>query len=120
MRKDRRQKTEYEQRDLNPHRDTEIEKAAAETRTRLESRGVTLNGRESPDELADLLSAVEEFERTVQAHGGDLMVDDLKSSQPDDPHFVLPRRGSGESVAGYIGRIDQATAELHRHPAHPD
>jgi hypothetical protein len=68
----------------------------------------------------DLLSAVERFELAVEAHGGDLMVDDLKSAQPDDRHFVVPRRGNAEAVRTYIGRIDEATAGLRRHPRRPD
>lgn len=94
--------------------------AAAEVAARLRQRGVSVTGAERPEELADLLSAVERFEATVEAHGGDLMVDDLKSAQPDDVHFVLPRRGRGESVRAYIVRIDEAAARLRRHPRQPD
>lgn len=98
------------------------ERAAAVTEvvSRLRSRGITVTGAERADELADLLSAVERFEATVEAHGGDLMVDDLKSSQPDDRHFVVPRRGQGETVRAYIVRIDEAAARLRRHPRRPD
>ena len=73
-----------------------------------------------PDELANLLDAVERFEHEVEAHGGDLMVDDLRSSRPDDPHYVVPRRAHGEVIRAYIGRIDDATASLRRHPPRPD
>lgn len=100
--------------------DRERADVAAEIGERLRSRGVAITGAERQDELADLLSAVERFEKAVEAHGGDLMVDDLKSPQPDDRHFVLPRRAHGESVRAYIGRIDEATAGLRRHPRHPD
>jgi len=48
------------------------------------------------------------------------MVDDLKSVQPDDAHFVLPRRDAGEAVRAYIGRIVAATANLRDHPRKPD
>src|SRR5437667_257893 len=75
---------------------------------------------ERTDDLADLLSAVERFEAAVEAHGGDLMVDDLKSPQPDDRHFVLPRREHAEAIRVYISRIDAATIGLHRHPRRPD
>ncbi len=75
---------------------------------------------ENPEDLVDLLSAVERFEAAVEVHGGDLMVDDLKSSRPDDRHFVVPRRAHGEAVRAYIGRIDEATAQLRRHPRQPD
>ena len=94
--------------------------AAAEVSTRLRSRGVAVTGGESPEDLVDLLSAVERFEAAVEAHGGDLMVDDLKSVQPDDSHFVVPRRGARETVRAYIGRIDEAAALLRRHPPQPD
>ena len=94
--------------------------AAAEARGRLRSRGVTLTGAERPEELGDLLDTVERFESAVEAHGGDLMVDDLKSTRPDDRHFVLPRRDHGESIRTYIIRIDQAAAGLRRHPRRPD
>ena len=60
-------------------------------------------------------ASVERFEAAVEAHGGDLMVDDLKSAQPDDRHFVLPRRESGEAVRDYIARIDAATGALRKH-----
>src|SRR5882672_7552865 len=94
--------------------------AAAEVADRLRQRGVAVTGAERSDDLADLLSAVERFEKTVEAHGGDLMVDDLKSTQPDDRHFVLPRREHGESIRTYIVRIDEAAAGLRRHPRRPD
>jgi len=47
------------------------------------------------------------------------MVDDLKSSRPDDQHFVVPRRAHGEAMRTYIARIDEATARLRRHPRRP-
>ena len=99
---------------------TERAAAAAEVTARLRGRGIAVTGSEKPEELVDLLSAVERFEATVEAHGGDLMVDDLKSVQPDDRHFVVPRRAHGEAVRAYIGRIDDATARLRRHPPKPD
>jgi hypothetical protein len=94
--------------------------ATAEVAERLRRRGIALTGAERSGDLADLLSAVERFEKTVEAHGGDLMVDDLKSSQPDDRHFVLPRREHGESIRAYIIRIDNAADGLRRHPRRPD
>src|SRR5213594_666899 len=94
--------------------------AVAEVAARLRSRGIAVTGAERPEDLVDLLSAVERFEATVEAHGGDLMVDDLKSAEPDDRHFVVPRRAHGEAVRAYIGRIDEATTRLRRHPRQPD
>src|SRR5712664_4065525 len=96
------------------------ERAAAEVADRLRRRGIAVTGAERSDDLADLLSAVERFEAAVESHGGDLMVDDLKRSRPDDRHFVVPRRAPGEAVRAYIGRIDEATAQLRRHPPQPD
>jgi hypothetical protein len=94
--------------------------AAAEVTARLRSRGITVTSAENPEDLVNLLSAVERFEAAVEAHGGDLMVDDLKSSRPDDHHFVVPRRARHEAVSAYIGRIDEATARLRHHPRQPD
>ena len=108
------------ERSLNPHRDAERAAAAAEIAARLRQRGVRLTGAERAEELADLDSAVERFEAAVEAHGGDLMVDDLRSAQPDDAHFVLPQRTPAEAIGPYIVRIDEATYRLRRHPRRPD
>src|SRR2546425_12309586 len=93
--------------------------AVVEVAARLRTRGITVTGAERPEELADLLSAGERFEATVEAHGGDLMVDDLKSAEPDDRHFVGPPRAPGEARRAYIGRIDEAAARLRPHPRPP-
>jgi len=105
---------------LNPHRMEERAAATMETAARLASRGIRVTGQEDSEDLVDLLTAVEQFEEMVEAHGGDLMVDDLKSSQPDDPHFVVPEREPGESLRGYLERIEAATARLRNHPSLPD
>jgi len=101
-------------------READEDRAAAEVADRLRQRGVAVTGAERSDDLADLLSAVERFEKAVEAHGGDLMVDDLKSPQPDDRHFVLPRREHAESIRSYVIRIDGAAEGLRRHPRRPD
>lgn len=106
--------------ELDPHRREERDAAAAEVAARLRSRGISVTGAEPAAQLDDLLTAVGRFEAAVERHGGDLMVDDLKSSQPDDRHFVVPRREPGESIRAYIGRIDDATAQLRRHPRQTD
>jgi hypothetical protein len=100
--------------------DEQRARAAAEVATQLRRRGITVTKGDGPADLADLLSAVQRFEAAVEAHGGDLMVDDLRSSRPDDPHFVLPRRLKDETIPEYIARIDEATAGLRRHPRRPD
>jgi broad specificity phosphatase PhoE len=98
----------------------DLEAVAAEVAERLRRRGIAVTGRERPEDLADLLSAVERFEAAVESHGGDLMVDDLNSSQPDDPHFVLPARTPNERTQDYITRIQAATARLRHHPPRAD
>lgn len=120
MKPDPRDDYEELERTLDPHRAEQQRAAAAEAIARLRDRGVAVSSGEHPDDLANLLSAVELFEAAVEAHGGDLMMDDLKGSRPDDQHFVLPRRAHGEAIRAYIGRIDEATARLRRHPPRPD
>ena len=95
---------------------TNVRAVAAEVADRLRKRGIALREDERPEELADLLTAVEQFEAAVKAHGGDLMMDDLNSSEPDDRHFVLPQRAAGEPVARYVARITSATQALRDHP----
>ena len=99
---------------------SERDAAVREVAGRLRDRGIAVTGAEDPGDLASLLEAVEHFEAAVEAHGGDLMVDDLKSREPDDPHFVLPRRERGEAIRAYIARVDQATRHLRSHPRRPD
>jgi hypothetical protein len=62
--------------------------------------------------LADLLSAVEEFERTVEEKGGDLFVDSPDSSEPDNPELVLPKPTDDDGVESYIRRVTNATRRL--------
>ena len=88
--------------------------AEDEISSRLLDRGVRLTGRETGDELADLLDAVERFEVAVENSGGDLMIDEPVGAEspiaPDDSAFVLPKRNDGESVTEYIARIAVATS----------
>src|SRR3989454_1904567 len=105
---------------LDPHRKEERDAAVAEVAARLRGRGVTVTGTEPPDDLANLLTAVERFEAAVEAHGGGLMVDDLKSREPDDRHFVLPRRGQGGAGSAVNGPVEDATARLRQHPRRRD
>ena len=93
-----------------------LREVAEEVADRLRRRGMPLSGDERPEDLADLLAAVEGFEAAVEARGGDLMVDDLNSSEPDDPHFVLPARMPDESVRDYTARIHTAAKAVQQHP----
>jgi broad specificity phosphatase PhoE len=105
---------------LDPHRDEERARAVAEVSDRLRRRGIAVTGTERPEDLADLLSAVERFEAAAEAHGGDPIVDEPRSTEPDDVHFVIPRRPHGESTRDYIERVERAADALRRHPRHPD
>jgi hypothetical protein len=117
-----KRKDDYEELEgaLDPHRADERRGAVQETIARLRTRGISVGSDENADHLVGLLEAVERFEAAVERHGGDLMVDDLKSSEPDDRHYVVPQRRPGETVPDYALRIDEATAHLRRHPRRPD
>ena len=101
---------------LNPHRAEELATVNAQVTERLQRRGLEVTGREAPEDLADLLEAVERFEGLVEARGGDLMVDEVGSPEPDDPHFVLPARERGEDIRDYIAKIDAGSELIRRHP----
>jgi hypothetical protein len=97
--------------------DRERAGVVAELSAKLRRRGVELTGKETSDEVGDLLDAVENWEAVVERQGGDLYVDE-GGDEPDNPDFVLPKRRAGERVAQYIRRIEEAT-ELLRHGGHP-
>lgn len=96
-----------------------VASAADAVSARLAGLGVRLTGRESADDLANLLEAVERFETTVERAGADLLVDEpIRGAStplaPDDATFVLPRRRSRESVAHFIVRVAEAAASAER------
>lgn len=97
---------------LDPHRKEEIAGAALEVSGRLLQKGVDVSSDEDPGDLADLLSAVERFERAVINRGGDLMVNTPTSADPQDPAFVLPVRRADESIRDYMEHINEASAML--------
>ncbi|MGH7719283.1 MAG: hypothetical protein ACREON_10615 [Gemmatimonadaceae bacterium] len=103
----------------DPGRREERERVKADVAARLRDRGVDVDEGESSEDLVTALEAVERFERAVEAKGGDLMVDeapDPRATQPDDEHFVLPRRRADESIPEYLARIDEATSAVNQHP----
>ena len=107
------------QEELDPHRREELERAMRETGNRLRGRGVHLTGQETSQEPVALLEAVERFEKVVESRGGDLFVDEGPGGvtrEPDDVHFVLPRRLPHESVARYLERLADATGAVLEHP----
>ena len=97
---------------LNPHRSEEQLRAQQHVAELLTHRGVLLAGDETGRELADLWSAVDEFESIVEARGGDTLTNAPDSSQPDNPAFVLPERRACETAGDYSLRILQAAAAL--------
>ena len=105
---------EEQQRVLDPHRLEEQRRAREEMEDRLRDRGITLYPRDSDEEAVELLDAVERFEAAVESHGGDLFVNRVGSSEPENPEFVLPIRGAGENAVEYRLRIAAATDHLRR------
>ena len=96
----------------------ELERVSAQVAGRLEARGISLTGREKPEELADIEEAVERFELAVESRGGDLMIDEAprgQTAEPDNADFALPLRSKGESPADYIARLTAATVVVRRH-----
>lgn len=101
----------------------DVRRVSGELASRLEGLGIRVSGAEQPEELLDMVEAVDRFEAAVQARGGDLMMDEGprgQTTEPDDRHFALPVRREHESVADYIGRLDRATDDVRRHPPRAD
>jgi len=105
---------------IDPKR-AETQRATEEVVARLQGRGIDVSGRESTEELVELLEAVEAFEETVANRGGDLMVDEpvhsKRPAEPDDAAFVLPARNSNETIGAYTLRVTKArdrAAQVHR------
>lgn len=97
----------------------DMQRVTQDVSNRLTGLGVTLTGEETPEQLVQIQEAVERFELAVESRGGDLMVDegpDGRTTEPDDPHFVLPLRGEGEPVDHYVERLVFATDEVRRQP----
>ena len=105
---------EEHERMLEPHRVEEQRNARQEADDRLRDRGILVAANDSDLDVADLLEAVEQFESVVEALGGDLMINRIGATEPQDPAFVLPERRQGERAVDYVERIVAATAELRR------
>jgi hypothetical protein len=103
---------EEAQRDLNPHRDDDVRRAAASVAGQLYQKGVDVSADEDADLLASLLSAVERFEEAVAARGGDSMVNAPDSKRPENRAFVVPQRRGDESLEAYAMRVNAAADAL--------
>ena len=86
--------------------------AAANVASRLRDREIAIDGRETSEQLVDMLSAVEQFETAVAQLGGDNMNNAPDSADPEEPRFVLPRRRAGESAGDYTSRVREAADRL--------
>lgn len=109
-----RESYEEHERMLEPHRVEEQRNARQEAADRLRDRGIPIYASDSDDEVADLLDAVEQFEKAVEELGGDLMVNRMDSSEPQDDAFVPPIRGQDERATDYRSQIVDATVALRR------
>jgi hypothetical protein len=95
--------------------DAERDRIARDIAGRLYQRGVDVRDDDSDEDITDIEEEVERFESSVQAHGGDLMVDEPprgEKGRPDDARFRLPLRHADESASAYVERLRQATANL--------
>ena len=99
--------------DKNPTRRLQ-DTLTPELRSRVNQKGVELDGTEKPEDLDDLLTAIDRFEVAVEDKGGDLMVNMPQSSPPENPGFVLPRRKAGEKIIDYTARVQQAAEAVER------
>jgi len=100
---------------------SEITRVTQEIAGRLRARGIDVLDSDSPEEVVQMLEALEGFERAIESAGGDLMMDEPPSNQrgePDDPHFLLPKRSGGESATEYINRLTAATVAARKHKPH--
>jgi len=99
----------------------DIERVTQEMAGRLLARGIEVYDSDSPDDIVRMMEGLEEFERAVEAAGGDLMMDEPPTNhrgEPDDPHFLLPRRSADESAVAYAQRLAAATSSARKHKPH--
>jgi len=97
---------------------SDVARVSQELTSRLRARGIEIEVGDSPDDVIELLEAVEAFEEAVEAQGGDLMVDEPPTpgnAQPDDRDFLLPVRAVDESVKQYVKRLGAATVAVREH-----
>jgi hypothetical protein len=107
---------EEHERVIEPHRVEEQRNARREAEDRLRDRSIPVHAGDSDDEVADLLDAIEQFEAAVEALGGDLMVNRIGATEPQDPAYVPPVRRHDESAYDYRSRVLGAASTLRRRP----
>jgi hypothetical protein len=80
----------------------------------LATRGIPVMDGDRSADLARLLDAVELFEESVAKAGGDSMTNAPDSVRPDNPRYVLPKRGDGEPARDYSVRLRAAASTVTR------
>ncbi len=108
------QSWEARQEELDPGREQERRSVSSSVAATLEARGVDLTGDENSEQLVEMLDAVERFEAAVSEAGGDRMINDPDSTNPQEEAFVLPRRGVDESPFEYADRVQHAARRIVR------
>lgn len=106
------QSWETRQEELDPDREQERRNVSSSVAATLRSRGVDLTGDESSEQLVEMLDAVERFEAAVSEAGGDRMINDADSPNPQEEAFVLPRRSADESPYEYAERVVRAARRI--------
>lgn len=89
-------------------REDEIARVAAQLEGQLADRGADVHAGDTSDDHADLLSAVERFERARQQRGASSYTNDRSSSDPERAELVLPQRRADEGAGDYIARVRAA------------
>jgi hypothetical protein len=90
----------------------EVQSVRKEAENRLSDRRIPVTARDSDEDVANILEALEQFESKVEALGGDLMVNRIGVREPQDPAFVPPQREENEAATRYTERVLAATNEL--------
>jgi hypothetical protein len=92
--------------------DDEMTRVRDQITGQLDERGVLVHDADDAAQRADILEAVERFERAVQLCGADSYTNAPQSSEPDDERFVIPRRNDDESAEAYARRVLDAADRL--------
>jgi len=92
--------------------DDEVERVRTQIIGQLAERGVIVHDADAAAETADILEAVERFERAVQMNGASSYTNAPRSSDPDDERFVVPRRRDDEGAESYAHRVRAAADHL--------
>lgn len=96
----------------DPRADDEVQRVSAQITGQLAERGVLVHDADDAADRADILEAVERFERAVQLRGGDSYTNAPQSSDPDDARLVIPRRSDDERADAYVRRVREAAERL--------